>query len=99
MYLLVGEFIMSETMIGGTIFCQKPMRKYCLPWHREPRLEDLRRVGDGRREELLEVLVLRQLVVSRLPPLMDGLQREYYYYKIIIMMHSRISFSSPLRGI
>ena len=64
---------MSETMIGGTMFCQK---KYCLPRHREPRLEDLGRVGDGRREELLEVLVLGQLVVSRLPPLVDGLQWE-----------------------
>ena len=52
------------------------MRKYCLPWHREPRLEDLRRVGDGRREELLEVLVLGQLVVPGLPPLVDGLQGE-----------------------
>ena len=52
------------------------MRKICLPRHREPRLEDLRRVGDGRGEELLEVLVLGQLVVSRLPPLVDGLQWE-----------------------
>ena len=45
-----------------------------LPRHREPRLEDLCRVSDRRGEQLLEVLVLLQLVVSRLPPLVNSLQ-------------------------
>ena len=80
------------------------MRKYCLPRHREPRLEDLRRVRDGRGEELLEVLVLGQLVVPGLPPLVDGLRGEYYQiiiiikYNIMNLNYLKKYFSSPLRG-
>ena len=44
-------------------------------WHGEAALQELLRVVQWRLQQLLEVLVLRQVLVTRLSPLGDGLKR------------------------
>ena len=60
----------KESGLGSALF------RGNVPGHGEPGLEDLSRIRHRSSQKLFEVLIFRQIVVTRIPPLGDRLKNR-----------------------
>lgn len=63
------HFGQKKSSLAATVLCVD------VPWHREPRLQDLLCIIQGRLQEMLEVFILGHVLVACLPPLGYGLTK------------------------